>query len=138
MLEPPEGRPRPKRGWIFAGALATTGLVCYLALVLGSWGFDFRRYQQHEGRLRRLALQQPTLDRVTRGLADEGSALIDSPDGPAALEQAARIRGGGKAGEVLEKGRRWPLTRVFLAGDMVYFLYFDGEAVLRDFTCVSR
>jgi hypothetical protein len=138
MLEPPEGRPRPKRGWIFAAALAASGFVCYLALVLGAWGFDFRRYQQHESRLRRLALQQPTLDRVTRGLFDEGSLLIDSPDGPSALEQVARSRGGRKAGEVLEKGRRWPITRVFLAGDMVYFLYFDGQDVLRDFTCVSR
>ncbi len=135
MLEAPEIRPSPKRGWVFAGALLTSGLVCYLALVLGAWGFDFRRYHDHEGRLRRLTLQHPTLDRVTRGLSEEGSALIDSPNGPAALEQAARTR---RAGEVLEKGRRWPNPRVFLAGDMVYFLYFDGEDVLRDFTCVSR
>jgi hypothetical protein len=138
MLELPEGRPGPKRGWIYAGALVATVLVCYLALVLGAWGFDFRRYQQHEGRLRRLALQHPTLDRVILGLSDEGSALVDSPVGAAALEQAARVRGGRKAGEVMEKGSRWPITRVFLAADMVYFLYFDGEGVLRDFTCVSR
>ena len=111
---------------------------CYLALILGAWGFDFRRTSQHEGRLRRLVQQQPTLDRVVRGLADDGSPLIESPDGPAALEAVASRHGGAKAGEVRAKGRRWPTTRVFRAGDMIYFLYFDGDDVLRDYTWVTR
>jgi len=126
-----------KRGWIFAGALLLTGLACALAFWLGAWSFDFRRYSQHEGRLRRLVLQEPTRDRVERGLADEGSPLIEAPEGPAALEKVARSLGGRKAGEVLTKGRRWPTTRVFRAGDMLYFLYFDRDDVLRDYTCVS-
>jgi hypothetical protein len=82
-------------------------------------------------------LQEPTRDRVERGLADEGSPLIEAPEGPVALEKAARSLGGRKAEEVLTKGRRWPTTRVFRAGDMLYFLYFDAADVLRDYTCVS-
>lgn len=140
MLEPAgqEARSPLRRGWIFAGALLATSLACYLAFWLGSWGFDYRRYSQHDRRLRRLVQQQPTLDRVVRGLADEGSPLVESPEGSIALEKAARGLGGRKAEEVLDKGRRWPTTRVFVAGDMVYFLYFDGDEVLRDFTYVSR
>jgi hypothetical protein len=139
MLEPSDPDPRSplKRGWIFAGALLLTGLACAVAFWLGAWSFDFRRYGQHEGRLRRLMLQEPTRDRVERGLADEGSPLIEAPEGPVALEKAARSLGGRKAEEVLTKGRRWPTTRVFRAGDMLYFLYFDAADVLRDYTCVS-
>ncbi len=139
MLEPsnPDARSPLKRGWIFGGALLLTGIACAFAFWLGAWGFDFRRYSQHEGRLRRLVLQEPTRDRVERGLADEGSPLIEAPEGPAALEKVARSLGGRKAEEVLTKGRRWPTTRVFRAGDMLYFLYFDRDDVLRDYTCVS-
>ena len=139
MLEPsnPDARSPLKRGWIFAGALLLTGTACALAFWLGAWSFDFRRYSQHEGRLRRLVLQEPTRDRVERGLADEGSPLVEAPEGSAALEKVARSLGGRKAEEVLTKGRRWPTTRVFRAGDMLYFLYFDRDDVLRDYTCVS-
>ena len=139
MLEPPDRAAPPLgRAWIIVGALVASGLALYLALVLGAWGFDFRRTSQHEGRLRRLVQQHPTLAQVVQGLADDGSPLIDSPDGPAALEAVANRHGGAKAGEVRTKGSRWPTTRVFRAGDMIYFLYFDGDDVLQDHTWVSR
>ena len=139
MLELPErAEPPVRRGWIVVGALVASGVALYLALFLGAWGFDFRRTSQHEGRLKRLVQQHPTMDRVVQGLADDGSPLIDSPDGPAALEAAASHHGGLKAGEVRAKGRRWPTTRVFRAGDMNYFLYFDGDDVLQDYTWVTR
>jgi hypothetical protein len=139
MLELPDhAEPPVRRAWIVVGALVASGLALYLALFLGAWGFDFRRTSQHEGRLRRLVQQHPTLDRVVQGLADDGSPLIDSPDGPAALEAVASRYGGEKAGEVRVKGRRWPTTRVFRAGDMIYFLYFDDDDVLQDHTWVTR
>lgn len=139
MLELPDRTEPPlRRAWIIVGALAASALALYLALVLGAWGFDFRRTSQHDGRLRRLVQQQPSLARVVQGLADDGSPLIESPDGPEALESAARRHGGAKADEIRTKGRRWPTTRVFRAGDMIYFLYFDDGDVLRDYTWVSR
>jgi hypothetical protein len=139
MLELPDrAEPPLRRAWIIVGALLASGLALYLALFIGAWGFEFRRTSQHEGRLRRLVQQQPTLARVVQGLADEGSPLIESPDGPAALEAVAKRYGGAKAGEVRAKSGRWPTTRVFRAGDMIYFLYFDKDDVLRDYTWVSR
>lgn len=139
MLELPDrAEPPLRRAWIIVGALLASGLALYMALFLGAWGFDFRRISQHDGRLRRLVQQQPTLARVVQGLADDGSPLIGSPDGPAALQAAASRYGGAKAGEVRTKGSRWPTTRVFRAGDMIYFLYFDRDDILRDYTWVSR
>ncbi len=139
MLEPsnPDARSPLKRGWIFAGALLLTAMACAFAFWLGAWGFAIRSYSEHEGRLHRLVLKHPTRDLVERGLAGEGSALIEAPEGPVALEKVARTLGRRKAAEVLEKGRRWPTTRVFRAGDVLYFLYFDGDDRLQDYTCVS-
>jgi len=50
----------------------------------------------------------------------------------------AQVFGGPRRDEVLEKGARWPHTRVFDAADMRYFIYFDADEVMRDFTLVSR
>jgi hypothetical protein len=127
-----------KRVVTVAGSVLVTGLLGYLAFALGSWGFDYRRNAQHRTRLERLLGKQPTLDQVVRGLTDEGSPLVDSPGGDAQLRRAAALRGGARAEEVLAKGARWPQTRVFVAGDMVYFIYFDQGGVMKDFTCVSR
>ena len=72
MLELPDRvQPPLGRAWIVVGALVASGLALYLALVLGAWGFDFRRTSQHDGRLRRLVQQHPTLARVVQGLAEE-------------------------------------------------------------------
>jgi hypothetical protein len=127
-----------KRLAMVAGSLAATLLACYAALLLGSWGFDTRRFAQHQGRLQRLLAQAPRLDHVVQGLENEGSPLLAAPRGEREVRQVAWERGGLKSREILEKGRLWPQTRVFAAGDMVYFLYFDREGVMRDFTCVSR
>jgi hypothetical protein len=50
----------------------------------------------------------------------------------------ASARGGSRAAEIREKGTRHAETRVYQAGDMLYFVYFDAAGVMRDFTCVSR
>jgi hypothetical protein len=129
---------RASRAAFLLGGVAVTGILVYLALGLGAWGFDYRRYSQHNGRLARLLAKQPQLAQVVAGLQDEGSRLLAAPEGEAPLRAEAARSGGAKAGEVVEKGRRWPRARVFLAGDMVYFIYFDEAGRMRDFTCVSR
>ena len=128
----------PSRAAIFVVSAAITAGVAYLAFLIGAWGFDTRRYSQHDGRLRKLVLAKPRLDQVTQALEDEGSPLVASPASPRELEQVAAKWAGSKVPEVVEKGTRWGVTRVFVAGDMVYFLFFDREGVLRDFSYVSR
>jgi hypothetical protein len=127
-----------KRLAAFAGSLALTLLACYAAFRLGSWGFDARRFAQHEGRLQRLLAKAPRLGQVVQGLEDEGSPLIAAPSSEKELRVVALGLGKRKSAEILEKGRAWPQMRAFSAGDMVYFLYFDAEGVMRDFTCVSK
>jgi hypothetical protein len=127
-----------KRFWIFAGALVVTLGCLTLAMLLGSASFDFRRYTVHQRRMEKVLREQPTADRLTRGLADEGTAQLAVARTREELEREARARGGKKAAEIREKGARHAETRVYQAGDMLYFVFFDAAGVMRDFTCVSR
>ncbi len=127
-----------KRFWIMAGALAVTLGALALAMVLGSASFDFRRYTVHQQRMQKVLREQPTADRLTRGLADEGTVLLAVLRSREDVGREASARGGKKAAEVREKGGRHAETRVYQASDMLYFVYFDEAGVMRDFTCVSR
>ena len=127
-----------KRFWIMAGALAVTLGALALAMVLGSASFDFRRYTVHRQRMQKVLREQPTADRLTRGLADEGTVLLAVLRSREDVGREASARGGKKAAEVREKAARHAETRVYQASDMLYFVYFDADGVMRDFTCVSR
>lgn len=118
--------------------MAITAAIAALAFYLGAWAFDTKRYNSHETRLRHLVERGALLDQVVRGLEDEGSPLLATPRSPEDLRRVAAERGRKRVPEILEKGGRLPETRVFLASDMVYFIYFDGGGVMKDFTCVSR
>ena len=127
-----------KRFWVVAGALAVTLAALAVALWLGAASFDARRYDQHRRRLQKVMLEQPTADRLTRGLEAEGSPLIASARTAEEKERAAAARGGARFAEIRDKASRYVELRVYQAGDMLYFVYFDADGVMRDFTCVSR
>jgi hypothetical protein len=127
-----------KRLWIALGALAVTLAALALAMLLGSASFDFRRYTQHESRLRKVMREAPTVDRLTQGLQDEGTPLVAAPKDREEASRVAAQLGGVKTAEVRAKAARYAQTRVYRASDMLYFVYFDESSVMRDFTCVSR
>jgi hypothetical protein len=127
-----------KRFWILAGALAVTLGALALAMLLGSASFDFRRYTVHQRRMEKVLREQPSAERLTRGLAEEGTALLAVARTHEEREREVSARGGRRAAEIRDKGARHAETRVYQAGDMLYFVYFDEAGVMRDFTCVSR
>lgn len=129
---------RVNRAPVLIASVAITAGVAYLAFLLGAWGFNTRRYSQHEGRLRKLLLATPRLPQVVQAFEEEGSPLVALPAGPGELDKVAAEWAGAKKDEVMAKGTRWPQTRVFRAGDMVYFIFFDEAGVMRDFAFVSR
>jgi hypothetical protein len=126
------------RLWILTGAFVVTATTLALALVLGSWGFDYRRYSQHEGRLQRALEQRPSLEQLTAGLAEEGASVFSAPATAEEVERVVAAHGGKRAGELRRRARRWPRLQVFQAADMLYFVFFDDGDVMRDFTLVSR
>jgi hypothetical protein len=127
-----------KRIWIVVGALAVTLGTLAVAFWLGAASFDARRYDQHRGRLAKVMREQPSADRLTRGLEAEGTRLVAIATTAEEKERAAAARGGPLAAEIRRKAALQPELRVFQAGDMLYYVYFDREGVMRDFTCVSR
>ena len=115
-------------------ALAAIGLG--IALYLGTIGYDVRRTLLHEARLQGVLQEEPTLYQIVVGL-EEKAPLVGSPESEEELEGWIAQYGDQKKEEILEKGRQWPITRIFDAGDMIYFIYFDKEQVMRDFTYIS-
>jgi hypothetical protein len=126
-----------KRSAVLVSSALLTAALFGVAFWMGAAYFDIRRIGTHAGRLERLLQKTPTLEQVTAGLEDEGSPLVAAPEGPEGLRAAAARFGREKQAEVLAKGSRFPKVRVFRAADMIYFLYFDADDVLRDFTFVS-
>jgi hypothetical protein len=127
----------PSRAVVIAGSVIVASLALYGAFWLGAWAFDVRRFTTHNNRLRRLVEQHPSMDRVTRGLQDEGSRLVAAPATEEDLRRVVAERGKDRGSDILEKGRRYAKTRVHLAGDVVYFLFYDDKDVLRDYVFVS-
>lgn len=115
------------------GSLAAFGL----AFLLGAGYFQVRRYAAHETRLQHMLAQSPRVDQVTAGLRDDGSPLLAAPRDEAELRAlVARFRGQ-KLSEILANARRWPVTRVYRATDMIYVIYFDAAGTMRGYTCIS-
>jgi hypothetical protein len=128
-----------KRFWMLAGALAVTLGSLWLAMALGSAGFDVRRFTQHERRLRKvMAEPQPTVDRLSRAFKDEGTLLSAAPTSPEEKERVIAGQGGKQVEALRAKAARYPGLRVFATADMLYFIFFDRDGVMRDFTLVSR
>lgn len=126
-----------KRFWIIGGALVATLGSLTLAMLLGSASFDYRRYSEHEGRLRRVMREAPDADRLTRGLQQEGTALVAVAATAAEADRVIAERGGARSGELRAKAGRYPQLRVYRAADMLYFVFFDADGVMRDFACVG-
>jgi hypothetical protein len=115
------------------GILAAAGLTA-LVLSLGAWAYQHRRYTLHDGRLKRLVDQHPTVHDVTVGLlAESGSRVITVPDSDARLRDLVAQWSPARADEIVAKRRRWPVTRMFGVGEMVYVLYFDAEGALQEY-----
>ena len=126
-----------KRLVIAVGSVAVTAFFVWLAFLLGGWGFDTRRYTQHNLRMQGMLKKKPRLEQVVRGLEDAGIPQLGAPKGEAEVARLIPPRAGPRAQPILEKARRWPQVRVFRAEDMLYFVFFDADGNMRDYALVS-
>ncbi len=125
-----------KRAILTAGAalVAVGGLVT--ALILGTMGYDIRRSNMHEARLKGILVQKPTVYQVTEGLKEK-APLVEIVESPRELEDALDRWAGAERENIAEKARRFPQLRIYDAGDMMYFIFFDAEHRMRDYVYVS-
>jgi hypothetical protein len=138
-LEEPAADAAPRsRAWIFLiAALITAGGVVG-ALYLGAWAFDVRRFSTHERRLARLLAHSPTLSQVDQAFADEGTRLLGGAEDERSRDDLLRRFAGGKAAAVQAMGRGCTKLRAYATADMIYFVCFDAQEVMRSFALVSR
>jgi hypothetical protein len=133
-LSEPASKRRRAVTFGLAAFVTMGGLV--VALILGTIGYDIRRSNMHEARLHGILVQTPTVYQVTEGLKEK-APLVTIVESEAALKEAARRWGADKTSEILEKARLWPQLRIYAAGDMMYFIFFDASGVMRDYVYVS-
>ena len=120
--------------YAIAAFVTVSGLV--IALLLGKYGYDIRRTNMHEARLKGVLVQTPTEYQVTEGLKEK-APLVQVVESPEDLDIAIGRWGVSKEPEIREKAARWAELRVYAAGDMMYFIYFDRDHVMRDYVYVS-
>jgi hypothetical protein len=53
------------------------------------------------------------------------------------LQDAVERWGGDRKADILEKSKRWEQLRIYAAGDMMYFIFFDSKDIMRDYVYVS-
>ena len=73
---------------------------------------------------------------VTEGLKEKAPlvAVVESEE---ELERAVSTWASEHAEEIVGKARQWPQLRLYAAGDMIYFIYFDETNIMRDYVYVS-
>jgi hypothetical protein len=135
MPEPPRlGR----RALILAAASLVSLAALALALFLGAWAFEIRRLSLHEGRLRNLVEQKPTVSIASQGITNEGWTTLATDVEDATLRRLFGEAPPPRVADVRAKRSRWPIARVFGHEDLVYVLFFGEDGKAADFSLVKR
>jgi len=125
--------------FVVAGSLAVTGAIVVLVFSLAGWAYRHRDVSLHDGRLRRVVEQHPTMSQVSAGiLAEPGNRALPTPASEEELRRLIDQYPRGRADQILAKRRRWRDLRLFDAHDVVYILYFDEAGALQDYELASR
>ena len=128
-----------KAVFVVAGSLAVTGAIVAVVFSLAGWAYRHRGASLHDGRLRRVVEQHPTIGQVSEGiLAEPGNRVLPTPASEAELRRLLEDYPRGRADRILAKRRQWRDLRVFDARDVVYILYFDEAGTLRDYELAGR
>src|SRR5262245_938464 len=134
-----EGRvAAPGRLLPFLAALAATAALLVLVLSLGSWGYKYRRWLFHHVRLQRALERHPPEEDLGTALEGEGARALGQAATPAELERIATGFPPAVRERVAAKGARAREVRVFGAGEMVYFVFFDRDRKMADFLVVEK
>lgn len=132
-----EGTPASRRAVALGGGLAATALLLVVVFSLGSWGYKYRRWLFHQGRLERILKLRPPAEQLKAGLEAEGAqwlgrARTASELGELAAKLTPKVRD-----EVVAKAGRAAHADAFRVGEMIYFVFFDREGKMIDFLVVE-
>ena len=125
--------------FVALGSVAATGAIVALVFSLAGWAYRHRDASLHDGRLRRVVEQHPTVSQVSEGiLAEPGNRALPTPASEEELRRLLAQYPRGQVDQIVAKRRRWRDLRVFEARDVLYILYFDEAGALQDYELASR
>lgn len=125
--------------FVTLGSVAATGAIVALVFSLAGWAYRHRDASLHDGRLRRVVEQHPTVSQVSEGiLAEPGNRALPTPASEEELRRLLARYPRGQVDPIVAKRRRWRDLRVFEARDVLYILYFDEAGALQDYELASR
>jgi hypothetical protein len=128
-----------KAVFVVAGSVAVTGAIVVLVFSLAGWAYRHRDVSLHDGRLRKVVAEHPTIARVSEGiLAEPGNRALPTPASEEELRRLLDQYPRGRTDQILAKRLEWRGLRVFEARDVVYILYFDEAGALQDYELASR
>lgn len=120
------------------GGLAATALLLGIVFSLGSWGYKYRRWLFHQGRLERILKLQPSAEQVRIGLEGEGAVLLGHATTTDELGRIAAQWAPSARDAVAAKGASAGAANVFSVGEMVYFVFFARDGKMVDFLVAER
>ena len=120
------------------GGLAATALLLGVVFSLGSWGYKYRRWLFHQGRLERILKLQPSAEQVRIGLEGEGAVLLGHATTTEELGRIAAQWAPSARDAVAAKGASAGAANVFSVGEMVYFVFFARDGKMVDFLVAER
>jgi hypothetical protein len=126
------GEPRRRLAPLLGG-LAVTAVLLAIAFSLGSWGYKYRRWLFHQGRLERILKVQPSAEQVRLGLEGEGGVSLGRAATAEELGRLAARWSPSARDAVVAKGGAAGSASAFSVGEMVYFVFFDRDGKMIDF-----
>jgi hypothetical protein len=131
------GEPRRRLAPLLGG-LAGTAVLLAIAFSLGSWGYKYRRWLFHQGRLERIEKLRPLAEQVKAGLEAEGARWLGRGASATELDQLAGKLTPSVREKVAAKAGPAAHADAFAVGEMVYFVFFDRDGKMIDFLVVER
>ena len=116
-------------------AIAGSAIVLVVSLI-GCESYHRQEIEKHRGQLQVLLGRNPSVAEVDAHMRTAPYRIV----GPGDAKELAGMWTNplNSPAEVENKMTKWPQTRIYLKSPMVYFIYFDNNGVMRDFSCLSN
>jgi hypothetical protein len=110
-------------------------VVLVRALSLGAQRYQRNEFDEHRRYLQTLLAKSPSIAEVEAAVGEEPIRVVTPADARSISHVWTDPRN--DAAEIEAKVSKWPQTRIYRKSPMLYFIYFDSQGVMRDFSCLT-
>jgi len=117
-------------------ALAAIAVVVLVrVLFVGAQRYQRQEFDEHRRYLQALLAKNPSVAQVETAIGEEPIRVVTPADATAISHVWTDSRN--DPAEIEAKVSKWLETRVYRKSPMLYFIYFDSQGVMRDFSCLT-